>query len=125
SSCTDLHGVSRRSAGAADFAIRFADNQARVVPRISFRYRPARPRGNTIRGASMKLVAIPSQTVGPYFHLGLTGQRSVGCVASPGPQGEPVKLIFTVLDGDGQPINDAMIEIWQANADGQYNHSED
>lgn len=43
----------------------------------------------------------------------------------PGPQGEPVKLIFTVLDGDGQPINDAMIEIWQANADGQYNHSED
>jgi len=31
----------------------------------------------------MKLVAIPSQTVGPYFHLGLTGQRSVGCVASP------------------------------------------
>ncbi len=73
----------------------------------------------------MKLVAIPSQTVGPYFHLGLTGHHSVGCMTRPGARGQAVKLIFTVLDGDGQPVNDAMIEIWQANADGKYDHPED
>ncbi len=73
----------------------------------------------------MKLVATPSQTVGPYFHLGLTGHRAVGCMAASGANGEPVKLIFTVLDADAKPVNDAMIEIWQANADGKYNHPED
>lgn len=73
----------------------------------------------------MKLVAIPSQTVGPYFHLGLTGSRAIGCMASPGAKGELVKLIFTVLDADGKPVNDAMIEIWQANAEGKYHHPED
>lgn len=73
----------------------------------------------------MKLVAIPSQTVGPYFHLGLTGHRAVGCMVRPGAKGEPVKLICKVLDGEGAPVNDAMIEIWQANAEGKYNHPED
>jgi protocatechuate 3,4-dioxygenase, alpha subunit len=73
----------------------------------------------------MKLPVTPSQTVGPYFHLGLTAQHAVGCVAGPGAKGEPVRLIFAVLDGDGKPVNDAMIEIWQANADGKYNHPDD
>jgi protocatechuate 3,4-dioxygenase alpha subunit len=73
----------------------------------------------------MKLVPTASQTVGPYFHLGLTGPRSVGQIAGPGAKGEHLTLICTVLDGDGQPVPDAMIEIWQANADGKYDHSED
>jgi protocatechuate 3,4-dioxygenase, alpha subunit len=73
----------------------------------------------------MKLVAIPSQTVGPYFHLGLTGHRAIGCMARPGARGEQVKVIFTVVDADGIPVNDAMIEIWQADAEGKYNHPED
>jgi protocatechuate 3,4-dioxygenase alpha subunit len=73
----------------------------------------------------MKLVATPSQTVGPYFHLGLTGHGAVGCMVSPGATGERVKIIFKVLDADGAPVNDAMIEIWQANANGKYKHPED
>jgi protocatechuate 3,4-dioxygenase, alpha subunit len=73
----------------------------------------------------MGLVPIPAQTVGPFFHLGLTSKGSIGCLAGPDIRGERVKLICTVLDGDGKPIDDGMIEIWQANADGKYNHPED
>jgi protocatechuate 3,4-dioxygenase alpha subunit len=71
-------------------------------------------------------VPIPSQTVGPFFHLGCTAAtRSVSDVAGPNAKGERVRLICRVLDGDGQPVNDAMIEIWQANADGKYHHPDD
>lgn len=73
----------------------------------------------------MKLIPTGSQTVGPYFHLGLTDPRSVSCIASPAAKGERVTLICTLLDGDGVPVPDAMIEIWQANADGKYHHPED
>jgi protocatechuate 3,4-dioxygenase alpha subunit len=71
------------------------------------------------------LVPIPSQTVGPFFHLGLTGSRSVGSLATPETKGERISLICRVLDGDGLPVPDAMIEIWQANAEGRYNHPDD
>ncbi|HKS73483.1 MAG TPA: protocatechuate 3,4-dioxygenase subunit alpha [Terriglobales bacterium] len=73
----------------------------------------------------MKLVPTASQTVGPYFYLGLTGPRSTGCLAGPNAQGEPITITFRVLDGEGQPVPDAMLEIWQANAAGKYNHPED
>jgi protocatechuate 3,4-dioxygenase alpha subunit len=71
------------------------------------------------------LIPTPSQTVGPYFHLGLTQTRSVGKVAGEGVKGERVNLICRVFDGDGLPLPDAMIELWQADADGKYNHPED
>jgi protocatechuate 3,4-dioxygenase alpha subunit len=73
----------------------------------------------------MKLVPTASQTVGPYFHLGLTDPRSVGSITGPGAKGEKVTLVCTVLDGDGVRVPDAMIEIWQADADGKYDHPED
>jgi protocatechuate 3,4-dioxygenase alpha subunit len=68
----------------------------------------------------MDLTPIPSQTVGPYFRIGLTGPRSIACLASPAAKGERVTIIFRVLDGDGAPVNDAMIELWQANAEGKF-----
>jgi protocatechuate 3,4-dioxygenase alpha subunit len=67
----------------------------------------------------------PSQTVGPFFHLGCTQHRSVGVLTSPQTQGERIKLTCRVFDGDGMPVPDAMIEIWQANAEGKYNHPDD
>lgn len=73
----------------------------------------------------MDLTPIPSQTVGPYFRIGLTDPKSVAQIARQGVKGERVKLTCTVLDAEGQPMNDAMIEIWQANADGKYNHQDD
>jgi len=71
------------------------------------------------------LTPIPSQTVGPYFQIGMTDHHSIGKMAGPMAKGERVKLTVTVLDIEGKPVDDAMIEIWQANADGKYNHPDD
>jgi len=62
----------------------------------------------------------PSQTVGPYFHLGLCDPWSVSCLAGPDVKGERVRLTCRVLDGNGYPVDDSMIEIWQADAQGEY-----
>ncbi len=61
-----------------------------------------------------------SQTAGPFLHLGLTDNHSVACVASKGVKGERVWLTFRVLDGDGVPVPDAMVELWQADSEGEY-----
>lgn len=80
-----------------------------------------------------KLRQSPSQTVGPYFAYGLTAAQygyDHSTVVTPdlakdGTEGERIKLIGQVFDGDRNPVNDAMIEIWQANAHGRYNHPVD
>ena len=68
----------------------------------------------------MDFTPTPSQTVGPYLHLGLTDARSISRVAGDGAKGEPVWLTFRVLDGEGAPVPDAMIEVWQADSEGNY-----
>jgi protocatechuate 3,4-dioxygenase alpha subunit len=74
----------------------------------------------------MSFVPTPSQTVGPFFHFSLTTKKySVPQIAGPQAKGERVWLACRVLDGDGAPVSDAMIEIWQADAAGKYNHPDD
>ena len=68
----------------------------------------------------MELIPTPSQTIGPFFHLCLTTDEALGCLAGPDAKGERIRLACRVLDGDGAPVDDAMIEIWQADADGKY-----
>jgi protocatechuate 3,4-dioxygenase alpha subunit len=68
----------------------------------------------------MDLTPTPSQTVGPYLHLGLTDTRGISCIAGEGVKGERIRLTFRVLDGDGLPVPDAMIELWQADSEGNY-----
>jgi protocatechuate 3,4-dioxygenase alpha subunit len=67
----------------------------------------------------------PSQTVGPYFRIGLTSKHSKPCVAAPDAKGERIVMKCRVFDGDGLPIDDAMLEVWQADAEGNYNHPDD
>jgi protocatechuate 3,4-dioxygenase alpha subunit len=73
----------------------------------------------------------PSQTVGPYLHIGLTQslyglQDIVGpTVADPGLAGAHVRIEGSVLDGEGTPMPDALIEIWQADSEGRYAHPAD
>ncbi|AGF73219.1 protocatechuate 3,4-dioxygenase subunit alpha [Corynebacterium halotolerans] len=61
----------------------------------------------------------PSQTVGPYVHIGLTLDDSEQIVPE-GTEGA-VHVTTTVIDGDGNPISDAMIEVWQTGTDGVFN----
>lgn len=71
-----------------------------------------------------KLIPTPSQTVGPFFHLGLA-RPEWGDLTAGNPAGEKIAIEGRVLDGDGAPVPDAMIELWQANAAGRYNHPDD
>src|SRR4051812_17294404 len=73
----------------------------------------------------MDLIPTPSQTVGPFFHLGLTNPNSIAQMAGPNARGERIRLLCTIYDGNGTPLPDAMVEIWQANAEGKYNHPDD
>lgn len=73
----------------------------------------------------MDLVPSPSQTIGPFFHFALTPDNALGCLAGSGAQGERLRLACRVLDGDGVPVPDSMIELWQADANGKYGHPED
>lgn len=66
----------------------------------------------------------PSQTVGPFFAFGLL-KKGENVLVSDATKGERVRIEGRVLDGEGQPMPDAMIEIWQANGYGRYNHPED
>jgi protocatechuate 3,4-dioxygenase alpha subunit len=67
----------------------------------------------------MKLLPTASQTVGPYLHIGLCW-LSIEQIASADMSGEHVTIEGKVVDGDGQPVNDALLEIWQCNTEGQY-----
>ena len=74
----------------------------------------------------MDLVPTASQTVGPFFKIELTtDEHCINCIAGPQAKGQRIWITFRVLDGDGAPVNDAMLEIWQADATGKYNHPDD
>jgi protocatechuate 3,4-dioxygenase, alpha subunit len=72
----------------------------------------------------MSLQATTSQTVGPYFEIGLQWLNRDNLVGE-GVSGERVTIQGRVFDGDGVPVPDAILEIWQANAHGKYDHPED
>jgi len=71
-----------------------------------------------------KLIPTPSQTVGPFFHLGMVRAEWSDLTADH-PAGERIAIEGRVIDGDGAPVPDALIELWQANAAGRYSHPDD
>ena len=69
----------------------------------------------------------PSQTVGPYFNIGLTPGNRYGFAALAGDDlvtddtvGDVIHIQGRVLDGNGDPVSDAMVEVWQADGAGRY-----
>ncbi|RJF95102.1 protocatechuate 3,4-dioxygenase subunit alpha [Noviherbaspirillum saxi] len=75
-----------------------------------------------------------SQTAGPYVHIGLAPKQAgfdifeknfSNVLAGPDTAGERIGIEGRVFDGSGTPVRDVLIEIWQANADGKYNHPAD
>jgi len=72
----------------------------------------------------MSLQGTTSQTVGPFFSIGFTDLNEAN-LAKPDASGERVTIEGRVLDGDGKPVPDAVIELWQANTYGKYAHDDD
>jgi protocatechuate 3,4-dioxygenase, alpha subunit len=67
----------------------------------------------------MSLQATTSQTVGPFFQIGLA-RFYVDDLTGPCASGEAIEIKGRVFDGDGEPVPDGVIEIWQADAQGKY-----
>ncbi len=76
----------------------------------------------------------PSQTAGPYVHIGLAPSAAGFDIfdndfgpdlVTPDCAGERITVEGRVLDGFGAPLRDVLLELWQANAHGRYNHPED
>ena len=72
----------------------------------------------------------PSQTAGPYLHIGMLpaqaglkvrSQEKLNVLASGGVEGTRIRVEGCVYDGAGLPVRDAQIEIWQADSKGRYN----
>ena len=74
----------------------------------------------------------PSQTVGPFFKYGLTSggkydwnDAFTNNLVTPDASGERIHIEGRVFDGDGQPVPDAMLEVWQADAQGRFADPQD
>jgi protocatechuate 3,4-dioxygenase alpha subunit len=76
----------------------------------------------------------PSQTAGPYVHIGLIPHQAgfrifendfSNELVGPGTVGERIIIEGQVFDGAGAACRDILLEIWQANAAGRYNHPAD
>ncbi len=72
----------------------------------------------------MSFQATPWQTVGPYYRLGLEPLYRTE-IAPADARGERIEVSGVVHDGNGVPVGDAVLEIWQADAAGIYAHHED
>lgn len=72
----------------------------------------------------MRLRQTPSQTVGPFFSRALL-HEGWNDLTTRGVTGQIIVVSGCVLDGDGAPVPDALLEIWQANAAGRYDHPDD
>src|SRR5579863_6327955 len=78
----------------------------------------------------MDLINTAIQPIGPFYHFALTpgwstGDSSAGVMAGPEARGERARLTVRVLDRDGSPVTNAMIELWQADSGGKYDHPAD
>lgn len=72
----------------------------------------------------------PSQTAGPYVHIGLTPNFAEikgvydtdpgSTMLTPDTKGDRIAIVGKIFDGAGAPVNDALVELWQADGDGSY-----
>jgi protocatechuate 3,4-dioxygenase alpha subunit len=65
----------------------------------------------------------PSQTVGPFFTIGLLWED--GPFVVPDGTAGAIRIGGRVLDGAGEPVPDALVETWQADPDGRFDHPDD
>jgi protocatechuate 3,4-dioxygenase alpha subunit len=84
--------------------------------------------------SDLYLPETPSQTAGPYVHIGLIPSQAgfdifennfSGDIVSPGVAGERIVIEGRIFDASGHAAKDVLVETWQANAAGRYNHPAD
>ncbi|MGM0704095.1 MAG: protocatechuate 3,4-dioxygenase subunit alpha [Pseudomonadota bacterium] len=84
---------------------------------------------NTVPASELMLRETASQTAGPYVHIGLAlaaagnptrDEEIWNEMAKPEAEGEPIEIVGTVIDGNGDLVRDAFLEAWQADANGVY-----
>src|SRR5262249_53676393 len=106
----------RARAPAAGFAVRSGAHEARVGSRIRLRHRRPRIERDAVRESpgrmTMPIARTPSQAVGPFFDFCLTPDRTHGRLFPD--SGSRIRLMVRVIDGAGDPVPDAVVEIWQA-----------
>jgi protocatechuate 3,4-dioxygenase alpha subunit len=71
----------------------------------------------------MSLPLTPSQTVGPYLSIGLTWPDGAHVV--PAGTAGAIRLHGVLLDGAGEPVTDGLVETWQADPEGRFDHPDD
>jgi protocatechuate 3,4-dioxygenase alpha subunit len=72
----------------------------------------------------MTLIPTSSQTIGPFFREALE-RPAWSDLTRDGAEGETIRIEGVVRDGDGAPVPDALLELWQAGPDGRYAHPDD
>jgi protocatechuate 3,4-dioxygenase alpha subunit len=72
----------------------------------------------------MSLPPTASQTVGPFYRIGMEALY-ISDLAPAAAAAEKITIYGRVIDGDAKPVSDAILEIWQANAQGKYAHPDD
>jgi protocatechuate 3,4-dioxygenase alpha subunit len=77
----------------------------------------------TERRSSPQRRSTPAQTVGPFLHIALSWDGGQYVVPAGTPGG--LWLRGRVLDGAGEPVGDALVETWQADPDGRFDHPDD
>nr|WP_300309608.1 protocatechuate 3,4-dioxygenase subunit alpha [Halomonas sp.] len=84
---------------------------------------------NSVSCSELMLRETASQTAGPYVHIGLAlhvaglpkrDEELWNQMARPEAEGEHIEVIGKVIDGNGDPVRDALLEAWQADAHGEY-----
>ena len=117
-----------RARAAAGLDVRPGPDRAGVGARLPVRHRPARRRLDAVRGAHMS----DDATAGRHARRRPSGRSSTS-VPTTNPQlgrwpgrtraGERIHLRVRVIDGDGAPVPDALVEMWQADAGGAFTAS--
>ena len=88
--------------------------------------------GDQMMGDKVLKGLTPSQTVGPFFAYGLVSNGTYAWpdafshdLVTPDASGERIRIVGNVTDGDGAAVPDAMLEIWQADAQGRFSDPQD